>query len=135
MCFNVVFLFYSNQLGTRGCVLFVGVQAAAAGLGAVGAAAAAVAGARPNGLAALCLGAWGAAEAAAVLWERLRQDAAPGATLWGGSTLHARFRSCLTACRPRGADAPCDNVEQRASTSSSSSGAVGAGCGRRLCWA
>lgn len=66
-------------------MLFVGAQAAAAGLGAVGAAAAAVAGARPNGLAALCLGAWGAAEAAAVLWERLRQDAAPGAALWGGS--------------------------------------------------
>ena len=58
-------------------------------LGAVGAGAAAVAGARPSGMAALCLGAWGLAEAGAALWERLRREAAPGAALWGAPRPHA----------------------------------------------
>ena len=56
---------------------------AAVALGVVGAGAAVVAGVRPSGMAALCLCAWGLAEAGAALWERLRQEAAPGAALWG----------------------------------------------------
>lgn len=55
----------------------------AVALGVVGAGAAVVAGVRPSGMAALCLCAWGLAEAGAALWERLRQEAAPGAALWG----------------------------------------------------
>ena len=58
-------------------------QVAAVAAGAVGAAGAVLAGARPSPMAALCLGAWGAAEAAAVAWERARQGAAPGAALLG----------------------------------------------------
>ena len=58
-------------------------QMAAVALGVVGAGAAVVAGVRPSGMAALCLCAWGLAEAGAALWERLRQEAAPGAALWG----------------------------------------------------
>lgn len=58
-------------------------QMAAVALGVVGAGAVVVAGVRPSGLAALCLCAWGLAEAGAALWERLRQEAAPGAALWG----------------------------------------------------
>ncbi|KAK9842318.1 hypothetical protein WJX81_006380 [Elliptochloris bilobata] len=65
-------------------------QLAAVAAGVVGAGAAVVAGARPNGMAALCLGAWGAAEAVAVLWEYVRREAAPGAALWG-SALAARL--------------------------------------------
>ena len=60
-------------------------QMAAVALGVVGAGAAVVAGVRPSGMAALCLCAWGLAEAGAALWERLRQEAAPGAALWGTS--------------------------------------------------
>jgi hypothetical protein len=58
-------------------------QVAAVAAGAVGAAGAVLAGARPSPMAALCLSAWGAAEAAAVAWERARQGAAPGAALLG----------------------------------------------------
>ena len=64
---------------------FLPAQMAAVALGVVGAGAAVVAGVRPSGMAALCLCAWGLAEAGTALWERLRQEAAPGAALWGTS--------------------------------------------------